>query len=229
MSKYTKFWEKEYKTGQHLKLSTSPSEDLQKFIHWLERETGKKYLKSVASVLDLGCGNGRNLNYLSLTYGMHGTGYDISSEAISQAKKLGAGLPLTYEVGSLDKPIPLPDASQTIVLDMMASHVLNSEQRKFLLSEIVRVLRPDGWLFFKTFLLDEDRHAKHLLEEHPAEEAGTYIHPKIGVAEHVFTEDEITELLSPYFHIHKMSPSHGHLRGGKAHKRRSISVWAQRN
>jgi SAM-dependent methyltransferase len=221
-----KFWNREYRQGEHLALSTEPSEDLIKFLRWNERGFGKKYLNPTTSVLDIGCGNGRNLNYLARTYGMHGVGYDISREAIIQAKKLDAGLNVTYEVRPLEKPLPLPDNSQTLVLDMMVSHVLKAEQRKHLLAEIVRVLKPGGWLFFKTFLLDEDLHAKRLLEEHPAEEPGSYVHPKIGVAEHVFTEQEISDLLSPYFNIHKMFPSHGHLR--RAAKRRSISVWAQK-
>lgn len=222
------FWDKEYKDADNLALSTEPSEDLIKFTRWLEREHGRRYLNPISSVADLGCGNGRNLKYLSETYGMRGFGCDISTEAISQAKKQSEGLPLTYAVQSIADPIPLGDTSQTFVLDMMASHFLTSDQREKFLHEIARVLKPGGWLFFKTFLLDEDKHAERLLKEFPAAESGSYIHPRIGVAEHVFTEDEITELLSKKFFIHKMLKSHGHLRTKSAAKRRSISVYAER-
>jgi SAM-dependent methyltransferase len=125
-------------------------------------------------------------------------------------------------------PIPVADSSQTIVLDMMVSHFLDAVGRAKLLEEIVRVLRPGGWLFYKTFLLDEDRNAARLLRENPGEEQGTYIHPEIGVPEHVSTEEEIRTTFEPYFIIHKVVTSHGHLSHGKAHKRRSISVYAQR-
>lgn len=221
------FWNKEYKGGNHLALSENPSEDLVKFTRWLERRVGLKFLNKTASVLDLGCGNGRNLLWLAENFGTRGVGYDISDEAIALAKNLGEGLPIEYSVRSIAKPLPLPDASQTLVLDMMTSHFLKSDERKNLLSEIVRVLKPSGWLFWKTFLLDEDMHAKRFLRENPANEAGSYIHPKIGVAEHVFTEEEITETLAPHFTIHKITKSHGHR--GPAGKRRSMSIYAERN
>jgi SAM-dependent methyltransferase len=227
-AKSKKFWNKEYRHGAHLTLSTTPSEDMIKFTRWLERQEGRKTLNPIASMLDIGCGNGRNLVYLSNNYGMRGFGFDISASAIESARKLSEDLPLTYEVRSMADPLPLPDASQTIVLDMMVSHFLDAEKRGQLVAEIARVLRPGGWFFFKTFLLDEDRNAERLLRTSPGEEEGTYVHPEIGVPEHVATEQEIEASLAPYFAIHKMVKSHGHLSKGKAHKRRSISVYAQR-
>ncbi len=221
------FWNKEYKGRTHLALSDEASEDFVKFTRWNEREYGREFLNRAASALDMGCGNGRNLVYLARNFGIRGVGYDISSEAIGQAKRLSAGLPIEYKTRSIAEPLPLPDESQTIVLDMMTSHFLREDERKNLLAEIARVLRPNGWLFLKTFLRDEDIHAKRLLREHPAEEVGSYIHPESGLAEHVFTEEELAETLAPYFTIHKITKSHRHTdRGGG--KRRSISVYAQK-
>lgn len=227
-NKGRKFWNKEYAQKDHLALSTEPSEDLLKFIRWLEREEGHLQLNSISSAVDIGCGNGRNLIYLAQTFGMAGTGIDISAEAIAQAKANSEDLPLTYHVQSIAESIPVADNSCTIVLDMMASHVLNESERKALRNEILRVLKPGGWLFFKTFLLDEDLNAKRLLAEHPADEPGSYIHPKIGILEHVFTEAEIDEVLGEDFIVHKIYKSHRHMRKGKAFKRRSISVYAQK-
>lgn len=223
-----KFWDTEYKKSGHLTLSTEESEDLAKFTRFLEREFGRKYLNPIASVLDLGCGNGRNLIYLAESYGMRGVGYDISSQAIMQAKKASRDLNLQYTVRSIAGKIDLPDNSQTLILDMMTSHFLNEAERAILIAEIKRVLKSGGWLFFKTFLLDEDTHAERLLRENPAEEAGSYIHPKIGVAEHVFTEQEITDLLGDDFFVHKVTKSHRHKATGGGAKRRSISVYAQK-
>ena len=226
-----KFWNKSYakrKGAEHLKLSSEPSEDLQKFIRYIEREHGRAFLNPSASVVDLGCGNGRNLVYLAREFGMRGVGYDTSHEAIKQAQELGAGLPLIFEVRSIAQPIPLPDASQTIVLDMMTSHFLRENERTVLRAEIVRVLRPDGWLFFKTFLLEEDAHARRLLKDHPADEEGSYIHPSIGALEHVSSEEEIEQTLGEHFTLHKMYASHRHIRRGRAFKRRSIAVYAER-
>jgi SAM-dependent methyltransferase len=223
-----RFWDKEYQNKQHLALSANPSEDLVKFTRWLSRQYGGQYLNRTVSVLDLGCGNGRNLIHLVREFGCRGVGFDISHEAIAQAKRLSEKLLIEYQTRSIADPIPLPDGSQAIVLDMMTSHFLKNAERTQLLNEIVRVLRPDGWLFFKTFLRDEDQHAERLLREHPAGEEGSYIHPIIGVLEHVSTEDEIRKLLEAHFIIHKITKSHRHTRHGKAWKRRSISVYAQK-
>jgi len=226
------FWNNEYggkgRNGGHLALSTEPSEDMLKFTRWLERETKNTYLNHRNSVLDLGCGNGRNIVHLGKTYGMQGIGYDISEQAIAQAAKVAEadGLRMKFASRSIAGTFDIPDESQVIVLDMMVSHFLNKDERAVLIAEVARLLIPGGYLFFKTFLLDGDKHAERMIKEHPAEEQGSYIHQKIGATEHVFTEDEIDEALAPYFQIRKVQKSHGHLRN-KA-KRRSICVYAER-
>ncbi len=224
------FWDKEYGSkSSHLALSNRPSEDLAGFAKWIERNAPFGGLTNHSKVLDLGCGNGRNLIYLSREYGVSGIGYDISSEAVKQANELSRELPLKYEARSIVGPLNIPDESEDLVLDMMTSHFLNFGEREALYAEIARVLKPGGWLYLKTFLQDEDAHAKRLIRENPAEEKGSYIHPKIGVAEHVFTEAEIETMLNKYFRIHKMLRSHRHRdEKGHAAKRRSISVYAER-
>ncbi len=231
--KHKDFWNKEYKSSEHLALSMNVSEDLEKFITWLEREHGRKYLNPVAKVLDIGTGNGRNIIYLSNNFGMHGEGFDISEVAILEADRNKEDLPIKFSVQSMSDPLPAKDGSVTLALDMMTSHFLHKEEREKLLEEIVRVLRPDGWLFFKSFLADEDLHSKRLLKENPSDEPGAYIHPKIGVHEHVWTEDDAKEFFAPYFQIHKVVKSHKHINRGKigeerAWKRRTFSMYLQK-
>src|SRR3989344_5506011 len=146
-NKRKNFWEKEYKKGpvrgmqgKHLALSDEPSEDFLKFLRFLEREYDTAYLNKKTSVLDLGCGNGRNLIHLAKTYGVRGTGFDTSKEAITQAKEKSKDMHTQYEVRSIAGALSLPDESQTLVLDMMASHYLKKEERDFLHQETARVL-----------------------------------------------------------------------------------------
>jgi SAM-dependent methyltransferase len=231
--KHKEFWNKEYKTSEHLALSMNVSEDLEKFTNWMEREHGRTYLNPVARIVDIGTGNGRNIIYMSNNYGMHGTGYDISEVAIKEAEVNKEDLPLTFAVRSMTEPLPEKDNSVTLVLDMMSSHFLHQAEREALRAEIVRVLKPGGWLFFKSFLADEDLHSKRLLKEHPSDEPGGYIHPKIGVHEHVWTEDEAVAFFEPYFAIHKVVKSHKHINRGKigderAWKRRTFSMYLQK-
>lgn len=223
------FWDYEYTEGGNLKLSVNPSEDLEKFTRWLSRQKDQIPLQADDAVLDLGCGNGRNLIYLAQTFGMNGTGYDISTAAIKEATMLSKDLPITYIARSIEGDIPLPDGSQTLVLDMMTSHFLTERERSHLRDEIHRVLAPGGWLFMKTFLLDGDLHSKRLLADYPAKEPNTYIHPVIGVAEHVYSEEELVAFLGERFLIHKIYRSHKHVAKGRARKRRTISVYAQKD
>ena len=227
----TNFWDREYKEGGgHLALSLEPSEDLEAFTRWLERRSGKSQLNVTCSVTDLGCGNGRNLIYLAAQYGMHGVGFDVSKEAVSQAEKtVGKDYQLAFEARSIAGAFPsIQDKSQTIVLDMMTSHFLLKAEREVLRKEVARILKPGGWYFLKTFLLDGDLNASRLLKENPAEETGSYIHPLIGVPEHVFTILELEDDLFEYFEVVKINKSHRHIKDGKAHKRRNVSLYCKR-
>ena len=162
---------------------------------------------------------------------MHGYGCDSSGAAIKEAKVLAEReeTNLKYEVRSMAGTHPqIADDSQTLALDMMSSHFLNKEDRALLRDEVYRVLKPGGYLFMKTFLKDGDIHTARLLEERPGPEEGTYIHPVIGVPEFVYTEEELVDFLSEKFIVHKTYASHKHKSKGKARKRRTVSVYAQK-
>lgn len=227
---HKEFWDKEYKTSEHLALSTTQSEDLEKFVRWQIRHCKYQYLNPLATALDLGCGNGRNLIWLSENFGMRGLGIDISDTAIDHAKRESGDLPIEYIVGSIAEPLPVADESQTFVLDMMTSHFLKKEQREALRAEIYRVLRPGGWLFFKSFLADEDVHTRRMLRESPADEEGAYIHPELGVYEYTWTEDGVHDFFSGReWELHKFNKSHRHiLKKGKPGKRRTFSAYVQK-
>lgn len=226
----TAFWDREYSQAEHLALSEEPGEDLVKFCRWLERETKRSLLNPLGSVIDAGCGNGRNLIYLAKTYDMRGLGFDSSSAAIKEARRLAGDLPLTFSVRSMAGDIPeAADASQTLALDMMSSHFLNAADRLHLRDEMYRTLKPGGFLFMKTFLKDGDLHTKRLLEERPGPEPGSYIHPIIGVPEYTYGEEELLTFLGERFIIHKTYTSHKHISRGKARKRRTISVYAEKD
>ena len=228
MDKHRAFWNKEYQTSEHLALSSSPAEDLEKFCRWMERTYKREYFNPRAKALDLGTGNGRNLIYLAENYGMQGIGYDISEVAIQEAKRASQDLPIEYEARSIVGSLPVEDESITLVLDMMTSHFLKKAEREALRAEIIRVLRPGGFFFFKSFLAEEDLNVKRLLREHPADEEGAYIHPRMGVYEYVWTEDTLREFFGADFEIHKIHKSHKHLKRGRAGKRRTMSVYMQK-
>jgi SAM-dependent methyltransferase len=223
------FWDAEYKNPSHLKLSTNPSEDLEKFTRWVLRRTREDVFAEAASVLDVGCGNGRNLIYLAREFNVKGIGYDISKAAIAQAAIASKKLPLKYVARTIAGTLDVEDNSQGLVLDMMTSHFLTKAERENLRDEVYRVLEPGGLLFMKTFLKDEDLHTKRLLMERPGPEVGAYIHPIMGVAEYVYSEEELVDFLRERFIIHKVYRSHQHAFRGQARRRRTITIYAEKD
>lgn len=234
-SAHSTFWDKEYQDPEHLALSEEAAEDLKKFSRWLVRNVeiaNGNPLVSGSTVIDFGCGNGRNLVYLAKEFGVQGTGIDISSEAILQAQAAAqeAGdLPLTFTTRSIAGEFPeFENESCDLALDMMTSHFLKAAQRDAFRNELVRILKPGAWFFFKTFVSDGDLHTPRLLRDHPADEPGAYIHPRLNVYEYVWSERGIIDFFSPHFEVHKTELSHKHIMHGRAFKRRTISVYLQK-
>ena len=65
-------WEQEYKQPQFLTLGTEPLTVVKEFCKWLRRE--EKVDLEKCTVLDLGCGNGKNVKYFVEGYAQSGIG-----------------------------------------------------------------------------------------------------------------------------------------------------------
>lgn len=247
------FWNKEYSDPEHLRISTEHASDLETFEKWAIRNAEWYPFPKHGLVLDIGCGNGRNIIHLCDEHDMKGVGFDISAVAVEQGKKAGEQLAksktkkidIDWKVQSASDPLPAEDQSVDVAIDLMTTHFLREKEREVYIKELFRVMKPYGWVLFKTFILDGDFHAKLLIREHPDQgvpindangsiigmeprERNSYIHPKIGVYEHVWTESEIYDTFEPHFKIHKMIKSYKHIKDGKAYKRRTVSVYMER-
>lgn len=227
--KGSSFWNREYQQGDHFSLSEKEGAEVHKFMRWL-RKTDDFRMVSDLEFMDVGCGNGRNSVYLSREFGMMGSGFDISHTAIDTARQLGRGLPVKFYVHNLAEPdLAEPDQSKDIILDFMVSHCLRDAERNNYRQELLRVLRPQGYVCIKTFLREGDEHAKRMIREHPAGEVGSYIHPMIGIYEHTWTESEFVDFWSADFIIHLLHKSHGYQRwGGQPYKRRYMVAYLER-
>jgi len=231
------FWDNEYSSeeGDKFSLSTESSEDLQKFTRFLEREyKGQEPINKYSKFIDAGCGNGRNSFFFAENFGAQGIGYDISSEAIKTANKklktLSPDIKLEFLVQNLNEAIPAEDNSQDFVIDAVASHVLRKEEREFFKNEVVRVLTSNSYYFLKSLLLDDDSHAKQMIRDFgkSAGEENSYIHPSMGIFEHVPTENELIKFYENDFHIDKIERSFAHRINGRAAKRRYIVMYLRK-
>jgi SAM-dependent methyltransferase len=93
-----------------------------------------------ATVLDLGCGSGRNANYLA-QHGFKVYGYDWSEEAIQQAKNISSDA--NYYV----KDMMLENWGSTqydVVIDFGYFHFFMPESRPHYHEQLKRVLKPGG-------------------------------------------------------------------------------------
>lgn len=103
-----------------------------------------RYLKDGDTVLDLGCGGGRNAHYLAQRgYKVHGV--DISTAAIEFCKKRFARFNLygTFKQGTIDC-IPYPDNYFCGVICIAVIDHVTFECARVSITEIRRVLNSNG-------------------------------------------------------------------------------------
>lgn len=105
------------------------------------------------SILDAGCGGGRNLIYF-LRSGLNVFAVDQNADAVEQvkflSKNLAPNLPTeNFQVSSVEK-MPFPDASFDWVISSAVLHFAESETKfNKMLKEMWRVLKPNGNLFVR--------------------------------------------------------------------------------
>ena len=107
----------------------------------------------VEDVLDLGCGDGRNLVALARA-GFRATGVDASSTACTRARSSLQRLGLQARVSHADAAqLPIvADSLDAVVSFDVFTHFLAPER---VLSEVKRVLRPDGILIFNAYSVND--------------------------------------------------------------------------
>jgi SAM-dependent methyltransferase len=186
-------WERIFE--EHGRVFTEPHSEMNRITEVFRDNDVKK-------VLDVGCGTGRHLVYLS-KLGFRVWGFDVSSTALTLAKewldeeKCNAVLlqhkmeePFAYADGFFDGII----STQVIHHNLMSEILLT-------VSEMHRVLREGGLLFVTFPILNESpMTGKEDWNLEPVE-PGTYIPrsgPEAGIPHHYFEIDEIYVVFSGF-------------------------------
>jgi len=119
------------------------------------------------AVLEVGCGTGEGLNFLSrLVPGARMTGLDLSPKAIARAEAtLARGESLRFVHGDAEK-LPFDDSSVDVLINIESSHTYPDLGR--FLHEAARVLRPGGTLsHIDVFTRQRLRTMRGITEEMP--------------------------------------------------------------
>ncbi|MCX6790648.1 MAG: class I SAM-dependent methyltransferase [Candidatus Gribaldobacteria bacterium] len=196
-------WENEYKNPQLLTKGDKPQNDVLRFFKFLKKEAGLT-LENL-KVLDLGCGTGRNANYLA-GLGNQVVGLEMSPTALelAKARAVEAGVTVDYQLGDIGSVYPFSDAFFDLVLDITSSNSLNEKERTVYLSEVSRVLKLGGYFLVRALCKEGDKNAKALLEKSPSGEKDTYFNPDMGLKERVFTREDLINFYSQKFKILKL-------------------------
>jgi tellurite methyltransferase len=103
------------------------------------------------TILDAGCGTGRNLLYF-LKSGANVFGVDQNPEALAQLKNLASGFPHinpeeNFKLGPVEQ-LPFENESFDLVISSAVLHFAeNQEHFETMLTSMWRVLKPGGYFF----------------------------------------------------------------------------------
>lgn len=204
-------WDREYKNPLLVTKNDGPQADTIRFLKFLKKE--QKFRVEERVILDLGCGTGRNANYLA-ELGNKVIGIEISRTALSLAKTraIEMGVSVDYRLGDIGEKYDIPDNSIDVVLDITSSNSLNEKGREIYLEEVHRVLKISGprhaeasggggYFFVRALCKDGNQNVKNLLKQSPGREYDTYVIKEIGLTERVFSREDFIKMYTKYFKI----------------------------
>jgi len=200
MSHQGNIWDREYNNPSFVTKNDEPQADTKRFFKFLKKE--QKFKVENKNILDLGCGTGRNSNYLA-ELGNNVIGIEISRSALEIAKSRARdlGFAVDYRLGDIGEKYDIQDNSIDVVLDVTSSNSLDGKGREYYLKETNRVLKNNGYFFVRALAKDGNKNVKNLLKTNPGPEYDTYIIKEIGLTERVFSRDDFTKMYSKYFKI----------------------------
>ena len=133
MNKYSNYWDK--KLPNNLLKST--------YTTWLN-EFKEYFDNSKLSILDLGCGNGEDTNWL-LENGYNVISVDFSKSAIQQVRKINSQA-FILDMSNLEDWNQLKDNSFSVVIANLSLHYFDDSITIMIMKQIKRVLIDNGVL-----------------------------------------------------------------------------------
>lgn len=192
-----KYFNEKYKTKNNIWSIIPAGEEAKSFLRLI-----KKY-KPKGKMVDLGCGNGKFARFFAKN-GFFGYGIDYSSEAIKEANKLAGEDNISdltdFKMGDV-LDMDYPDHFFDVAYDYGCLHHIKKSDWEQYLSEVLRVLKDDGFFGLSMF-------SKNTIEHfgfYPKKSKQNWvIHKKpenLLHYDHFFLKEEVLDLFSDDFNF----------------------------
>ena len=158
---------------------------------WVWTDKFVESLGLYSIILDIGCGNGRNLNYKNKIM----IGNDLSFQQLKQCSNKN----FITQCDMLN--LPFKDNSFDAILSIASFHHLSDiDSRHKCLLEIKRILKPNGKILLSVWSFNQPKKTKRVFTNY-----GDNIVPWRNIPRYyyIFKINEIKELLEKYFIIEK--------------------------
>lgn len=132
--------------------------------NWVVTDQYLSRLKATQSVLDLGCGNGKLVT--GLPNGVAYLGTDFSETLLSEAKQLHPDHEFRYGDVLDSKDWERLGQYDAIFCVAVLHHIPKRENQVYVLSEIKKHLKRDGFVFLTVWNLWQERFLQYHLETH---------------------------------------------------------------
>lgn len=155
-------------------------------------------LPKEAQIIEYGCGYGRMMRQLKAQGYKNLVGFDFAEKMIIRGKRENPDLDLRAIQTS--GVIPVEDrVADAVVMSTVLCCMVEAEEKKLLIEEILRVLKPQGIFYLTDFLIChhpyyEEKYAQGIRE---FGKRGTYTTSEDLVVCH-YTAQEILELIEPF-------------------------------
>jgi SAM-dependent methyltransferase len=128
--------------------------DEKTFTHPLDTDYLQRVLPPSSTILDVGCGYGRTCRQLRDLGYTKAIGLDTSSGMVAAGRRRHPDLDLRH----LEAPtLPVPDASvDGVLLLAVLTCIPGDEDQRNLIADVLRVLKPGGWLHVSDYFLQPD-------------------------------------------------------------------------